>query len=142
MIDRSGRAVYHLEVDQLASAESLDSALDARRRAMTRARRCLLVALAVLAVLVPASLAATPNWTVVGIQTELMCPTCKGERLDISTAPAANRVRAYLAPCTRAGLVEGPRQDARSSRSSGRRCWRRRRAPDSGSSPGSRRSPR
>jgi cytochrome c-type biogenesis protein CcmH len=45
---------------------------------------------------VPASLAAPSNWTVVGIQTELMCPTCNGERLDISTAPAADRVRAYL----------------------------------------------
>ena len=27
VIGRSGRAVYHLEVDQLASAETLDSAL-------------------------------------------------------------------------------------------------------------------
>jgi cytochrome c-type biogenesis protein CcmH len=63
---------------------------------MIAIRRALLVALALLAVLVPASLAETANWTVVGIQTELMCPTCKGERLDISTAPAADRVRAYL----------------------------------------------
>jgi cytochrome c-type biogenesis protein CcmH len=70
---------------------------------MTRARRCLLVALAALAVVVPASAAATPDWTVVGIQTELMCPTCKGERLDISTAPAANRVRAYLRRAHAAG---------------------------------------
>jgi cytochrome c-type biogenesis protein CcmH len=59
-------------------------------------RRVLVLAVALLAVLVPASLAETSNWTVVGIQTELMCPTCKGERLDISTAPAADRVRAYL----------------------------------------------
>ena len=58
--------------------------------------KALVVALALLALLVPASLAETSNWTVVGIQTELMCPTCKGERLDISTAPAADRVRAYL----------------------------------------------
>ena len=70
---------------------------------MTQARRCLLVALAALAVVVPASVAATPDWTVVGIQTELMCPTCKGERLDISTAPAANRVRAYLRRAHAAG---------------------------------------
>jgi cytochrome c-type biogenesis protein CcmH len=70
---------------------------------MTRARRALLVALALLAVVVPASLAATPDWSVVGIQTELMCPTCKGERLDISTAPAANRVRAYLERAHAAG---------------------------------------
>jgi cytochrome c-type biogenesis protein CcmH len=63
---------------------------------MIGARRALLVALALLALAVPASFAATPDWTVAGIQTELMCPTCKGERLDISTAPAANRVRAYL----------------------------------------------
>jgi cytochrome c-type biogenesis protein CcmH len=73
---------------------------------MTRARRCLLVALAALAVAVPASTAATPDWTVVGIQTELMCPTCKGERLDISTAPAANRVRAYLRRAHAAGWSE------------------------------------
>jgi cytochrome c-type biogenesis protein CcmH len=58
--------------------------------------KALVVALALLALLVPASLAETSNWTVAGIQTELMCPTCKGERLDISTAPAADRVRAYL----------------------------------------------
>jgi cytochrome c-type biogenesis protein CcmH len=63
---------------------------------MSRVLRGLVVGLALFAVLVPASLAATSNWSVVGIQTELMCPTCKGERLDISTAPAANRVRAYL----------------------------------------------
>ena len=63
---------------------------------MRRVGRALVVALAVLAVVVPASLAETANWSVAGIQTELMCPTCKGERLDISTAPAADRVRAYL----------------------------------------------
>jgi cytochrome c-type biogenesis protein CcmH len=63
---------------------------------MIRARRALLVALGLLALLVPASLAETADWTVAGIQTELMCPTCKGEWLDLSTAPAANRVRAYL----------------------------------------------
>ena len=61
---------------------------------MTRALRALLVALALVTLLVPASLAETANWSVAGIQTELMCPTCKGERLDISTAPAADRVRA------------------------------------------------
>jgi cytochrome c-type biogenesis protein CcmH len=70
---------------------------------MTRARRYLLISLAALAVLAPASVAATPDWTVAGIQTELMCPTCKGERLDISTAPAANRVRAYLGRAHAAG---------------------------------------
>jgi cytochrome c-type biogenesis protein CcmH len=63
---------------------------------MTRALRALLVALALVTLLVPTSLAETANWSVAGIQTELMCPTCKGERLDISTAPAADRVRAYL----------------------------------------------
>jgi cytochrome c-type biogenesis protein CcmH len=63
---------------------------------MTRVHRTLLVALALLAVVVPAAVAETADWSVAGIQTELMCPTCKGERLDISTAPAADRVRAYL----------------------------------------------
>jgi cytochrome c-type biogenesis protein CcmH len=70
---------------------------------MIRALRALLVALALVTVLVPASLAETANWSVVGIQTELMCPTCKGERLDISTAPAADRVRAYLTRAHAAG---------------------------------------
>jgi cytochrome c-type biogenesis protein CcmH/NrfF len=77
---------------------------------MIRVRRSLLraglVGFAALVILVPASSAATPNWTVVGIQTELMCPTCKGERLDISTAPAANRVRAYLRRAHAAGWSE------------------------------------
>jgi cytochrome c-type biogenesis protein CcmH len=73
---------------------------------MTRARRSLLIGFAALAILVPASSGATSNWTVVGIQTELMCPTCKGERLDISTAPAANRVRAYLRRAHAAGWSE------------------------------------
>jgi cytochrome c-type biogenesis protein CcmH/NrfF len=73
---------------------------------MRRARRALLVALAALALVVPASLAATSDWTVAGIQTQLMCPTCKGERLDISTAPAADRVRAYLARAHAQGLSE------------------------------------
>ena len=55
VIGRNGRAVYHLEVDQLASAETLDSALDAapsrndpraatlparRARALAVARAC------------------------------------------------------------------------------------------------------
>jgi cytochrome c-type biogenesis protein CcmH len=69
-------------------------------------RRALPVALALIAVLVPTSAAATSNWTYVGIQTQLMCPTCKGERLDISTAPAANRVRAYLRRAHAAGWSE------------------------------------
>jgi cytochrome c-type biogenesis protein CcmH len=61
-----------------------------------RLRRSLLVGLAIVAVLVPAQALAASNWSYTEIQTELMCPTCKGERLDISTAPAANRVRAFL----------------------------------------------
>ena len=70
---------------------------------MSRALRAVLVGLTLLAVLVPVGLAETANWSVVGIQTELMCPTCKGERLDISTAPAADRVRAYLVRAHAAG---------------------------------------
>jgi cytochrome c-type biogenesis protein CcmH len=71
-----------------------------------RARGILLVALALVAVVLPAASSAASNWTYVGIQTELMCPTCKGERLDISTAPAANRVRAYLVKAHAEGLSE------------------------------------
>ena len=63
---------------------------------MTRLRRSLLVTVALVAMIVPAQALAASDWSYTGIQTELMCPTCKGERLDISTAPAANRVRAFL----------------------------------------------
>jgi cytochrome c-type biogenesis protein CcmH len=60
--------------------------------------RVLVLAAAALALAVSAlpAPAATSSWTVEGISQELMCPTCSGERLDMSTAPAANRVRAYL----------------------------------------------
>ena len=73
---------------------------------MTRLRRSLLVALALVAVIVPAQAVAASNWSYTGIQTELMCPTCKGERLDISTAPAANRVRAFLLQAHAQGVSE------------------------------------
>ncbi|MEO9174051.1 MAG: cytochrome c-type biogenesis protein CcmH [Gaiellales bacterium] len=73
---------------------------------MIRPLRLLLVALALCAVIVPASAVAASNWSYTGIQTELMCPTCQGERLDISTAPAANRVRAYLRRAHAEGLSE------------------------------------
>jgi cytochrome c-type biogenesis protein CcmH len=72
---------------------------------VTRPRRLLLVSLALLAVAVPGASAAS-NWSYPGIQTELMCPTCQGERLDISTAPAADRVRAYLRRAHAEGLSE------------------------------------
>jgi cytochrome c-type biogenesis protein CcmH len=71
-----------------------------------RPLRLLLVALAVCAVAVPTSALAASNWSYTGIQTELMCPTCQGERLDISTAPAADRVRAYLRRAHAEGLSE------------------------------------
>jgi cytochrome c-type biogenesis protein CcmH/NrfF len=69
-------------------------------------RRSLLVVLALVAVIVPAPALAASDWSYTGIQTELMCPTCKGERLDISTAPAANRVRAFLLRAHAQGLSE------------------------------------
>jgi cytochrome c-type biogenesis protein CcmH len=72
---------------------------------VTRLRRLVVVSLALLAVLAPAASAAS-NWSYTGIQTQLMCPTCQGERLDISTAPAADRVRAYLRRAHAEGLSE------------------------------------
>jgi cytochrome c-type biogenesis protein CcmH len=69
-------------------------------------RHLLLLALTLCALVVPATAVAASNWSYTGIQTELMCPTCQGERLDISTAPAANRVRAYLRRAHAEGLSE------------------------------------
>jgi cytochrome c-type biogenesis protein CcmH len=63
------------------------------------------------ALALPATGVAASNWTYIGIQTELMCPTCKGERLDMSTAPAANRVRAFLVKAHAEGLSKKQVED-------------------------------
>jgi cytochrome c-type biogenesis protein CcmH len=78
---------------------------------LTALRRSLLVAAALLALVLPATGVAASNWSYIGIQTELMCPTCKGERLDMSTAPAANRVRAYLRQAHAEGITKKQVED-------------------------------
>jgi cytochrome c-type biogenesis protein CcmH len=69
-------------------------------------RRALL-ALALLLAALPAAAgaAAQPGWTIDGISQQLMCPICK-ERLDMSTSPAADQIRANLARWHRLGWSE------------------------------------
>jgi cytochrome c-type biogenesis protein CcmH len=78
---------------------------------LTALRRSLLVLAALVALALPATGVAASDWTYIGIQTQLMCPTCKGERLDMSTAPAANRVRAFLVRAHAEGLTKQQVED-------------------------------
>lgn len=61
---------------------------------MRRLVRALALLVLLLATAVPA-LAAEPRFSLAEIETELMCPTC-GTRLDMSQAPAANQIRAFI----------------------------------------------
>jgi cytochrome c-type biogenesis protein CcmH len=62
----------------------------------------LLVAVAVLAV--PAAARASERHpTLSELEAEVMCPTCAGETLDQSQAPAARRVKLFIAQRIRAG---------------------------------------
>jgi cytochrome c-type biogenesis protein CcmH len=75
-------------------------------------RRGIAVAFALLALgaaalawaIVGASEAGAPErgWTVAQMERELMCPVCDS-RLDMSTQPAANRIRVFLAAKRRQG---------------------------------------
>jgi cytochrome c-type biogenesis protein CcmH len=60
---------------------------------------------AVAAVVLLVAPAAAFGWTVDSISTQLMCPVCH-ERLDQSTSPEADRIRAYLARAQKAGESE------------------------------------
>lgn len=64
--------------------------------------RVLAVALAALVVGVPAALASEQHPTLHELEGQLMCPTC-GTPLDMSQAPAANRIRAFITERIRAG---------------------------------------
>jgi cytochrome c-type biogenesis protein CcmH/NrfF len=64
--------------------------------------RALAVALAALVVAVPAALASESHPTLHELEGQLMCPTC-GTPLDMSQAPAANRIRAFVQARIRAG---------------------------------------
>lgn len=75
-------------------------------------RRVLLV-LALLALLVaPAGAAAAePRFEMSDIESELMCPTCQS-RLDMSSSPAAERIRAFVDEKRQAGWTEQEVKDA------------------------------
>jgi cytochrome c-type biogenesis protein CcmH len=58
----------------------------------------------VLALALAAPAAASERHPTLGeLEGEVMCPTCKGETLDQSTAPAADRVRHFIAAWIAAG---------------------------------------
>jgi len=65
----------------------------------------LLLALAAL-LAVAGTAAADDGWTPIGMEQELMCPTCK-TRLDLSHEPAANQIRAALRRAKAQGLSKG-----------------------------------
>ena len=60
---------------------------------MRRAGLALLVALVAAAAALPAAAAGRP--TVSDLEDEVVCPTC-GTTLDMSTAPIADRMRAFI----------------------------------------------
>lgn len=55
--------------------------------------------------------AATPRFSQSELEGELMCPTC-GEALDMSHAPVADRIRAYIANRRAAGWTKKETKDA------------------------------
>jgi len=63
----------------------------------------LLVFALLFAIGAPAASAGQQNTTVNELEGELMCPTCKGETLAESSAPAANRIRQFIQARIRAG---------------------------------------
>jgi cytochrome c-type biogenesis protein CcmH len=58
--------------------------------------RALLAAVAVSLVAVASALASESRPTLADLEDEVMCPTCEGQTLDQSTAPAALRVKAFI----------------------------------------------
>jgi cytochrome c-type biogenesis protein CcmH len=59
-------------------------------------RRAFLAALAVALVLAAPALASDSRPTLADLEDEVMCPTCDGQTLDQSSAPAALRVKAFI----------------------------------------------
>jgi cytochrome c-type biogenesis protein CcmH len=69
-------------------------------------RLAALLAVALLAV--PAAARASERHpTLAELESEVMCPTCAGETLDQSQAPAARRVKLFIAQRIRAGDTRG-----------------------------------
>jgi cytochrome c-type biogenesis protein CcmH len=65
-------------------------------------RLALLAAALSLLAAAPAAHACRPHASLARLEGELMCPTCSGETLDQSTAPAAQRVKLFIAQRIRA----------------------------------------
>jgi cytochrome c-type biogenesis protein CcmH len=74
-------------------------------------RRLLALAGLLLLVAVPASVAATPQFTQGEIETEVMCPVC-GTRLDLSHSPAANQIRDFIDAKRQEGWTKQQVKDA------------------------------
>jgi cytochrome c-type biogenesis protein CcmH len=73
--------------------------------------RLVLVALAVAAVAAAPALASEQHPTLTELQGRVMCPTCKGQTLEESTAPAADRVRAFIRERIAAGDTRSQIED-------------------------------
>ena len=69
------------------------------------------MAVLLLFVAVPVSVAATPQFTQDEIETEVMCPVC-GTRLDLSHSPAANQIRDFIDQKRAAGWTKQQVKDA------------------------------
>jgi len=54
-----------------------------------------------------APVATAAPCTPAGLEAEVMCPTCEGQTLDQSQAPAARRVKAFIRERCAAGKTEG-----------------------------------
>ncbi len=80
---------------------------------MTRRRRgaAALLVLVALLVVAPSSSAGEEGWTLDEISRELMCPQC-GTRLDLSTGPAAERIRVFVADRRGRGWTKQQVKDA------------------------------
>ena len=74
-------------------------------------RRLLTIVGALLALAAPGAAAATTQFSMPEIEVELMCPTC-GTRLDLSHAPAAEQIRAYVERKRAAGWTKAQVKDA------------------------------
>jgi cytochrome c-type biogenesis protein CcmH len=66
-------------------------------------KRALAVCVLVLAVLAPTAAASERHPTLNELEGRVMCPTCKGETLDESDAPAARRLKQWIAQRIAAG---------------------------------------
>jgi cytochrome c-type biogenesis protein CcmH/NrfF len=80
---------------------------------VTRRRRgaAALLVLVALLVVAPSSSAGEEGWTLDEISRELMCPQC-GTRLDLSTGPAAERIRVFVADRRGRGWTKQQVKDA------------------------------